>query len=37
VKASAHSRRTSLLVGALIGLIIGAILAVIADTRARPV
>ncbi len=35
VKASAHSRRTSLLVGALIGLILGAIAAIVADTRVR--
>ena len=34
VKASAHSRNTSLLVGALIGLILGAIAAVIADVRS---
>jgi uncharacterized protein involved in exopolysaccharide biosynthesis len=33
LKASAHSRRTSLLVGALIGLILGAIAAIVADTR----
>ena len=38
VKASAHSRRSSLLVGALIGLILGAIAAIVADLRAgRPV
>ena len=36
VKASAHSRRTSLLVGALIGLILGAIAAIVADTRGHP-
>ena len=35
-KASAHSRRSSLLISALIGLIIGAIVAIVADTRARP-
>jgi uncharacterized protein involved in exopolysaccharide biosynthesis len=35
LKASAHSRRSSLLIGALIGLIIGAIVAVVVDTRAR--
>jgi len=35
-KASAHSRRSSLLVGALIGLILGAIAAIVADTRLRP-
>ena len=34
VKASAHSRNTSLLVGALIGLILGAIAAIVADARA---
>jgi len=34
-KASAHSRRSSLLVGALIGLILGAIAAIVADTRVR--
>src|SRR3954454_17541337 len=38
VKASAHSRRSSLLVGALIGLILGAIVAIIVNTRTpRPV
>jgi capsular polysaccharide biosynthesis protein len=37
LKASAHSRNSSLLVGALIGLLLGAIVAVVADTRvARP-
>jgi uncharacterized protein involved in exopolysaccharide biosynthesis len=37
VKASAHSRNSSLLVGALIGLILGAIAAIVADARiARP-
>ena len=37
VKASAHSRNSSLLVGALIGLILGAIVAIVADGRiARP-
>jgi uncharacterized protein involved in exopolysaccharide biosynthesis len=37
VKASAHSRNSSLLFGALIGLILGAITAIVADTRiARP-
>ena len=35
LKASAHSRRSSLLIGALIGLIIGAIAAIFADTRVR--
>ncbi len=35
VKASAHSRNTSLLVGALIGLILGTIAAIVADTRPR--
>ena len=35
VKASAHSRNSSLLVGALIGLILGAIAAILADTRTR--
>jgi uncharacterized protein involved in exopolysaccharide biosynthesis len=36
-KASAHSRRSSLLVGALIGLLLGAIFAIVADDRlARP-
>ena len=35
VKASAHSRNTSLLVGALIGLILGLIAAIVADTRTR--
>jgi hypothetical protein len=35
LKASAHSRRSSLLIGALIGLIIGAIAAIVADTRVR--
>jgi uncharacterized protein involved in exopolysaccharide biosynthesis len=34
-RASAHSRRSSLLVGALIGLILGAIAAIVADTRVR--
>ena len=34
VKASAHSRRSSLLVGALIGLILGAIVAIIVDARS---
>ena len=34
-KASAHSRRNSLLIGALIGLILGAIAAIVADTRVR--
>jgi uncharacterized protein involved in exopolysaccharide biosynthesis len=32
-KASAHSRNSSLLIGALIGLILGAIVAIVADTR----
>ena len=36
VKASAHSRRSSLLVGALIGLILGAIVAIIVDARSAP-
>jgi uncharacterized protein involved in exopolysaccharide biosynthesis len=37
LKASAHSRNSSLLIGALIGLLLGAIVAVVADTRvARP-
>ena len=37
VKASAHSRNSSLLVGALIGLILGAIMAIVTDGRiARP-
>lgn len=36
VKASAHSRNTSLVVGALIGLILGLIAAIVVDTRARP-
>jgi hypothetical protein len=35
-KASAHSRRSSLLIGALIGLIAGAIVAIAVDTRLRP-
>ena len=36
-KASAHSRNSSLLIGALIGLILGAIVAIVVDTRiARP-
>jgi uncharacterized protein involved in exopolysaccharide biosynthesis len=35
VKASAHSRRSSLLIGALIGLIIGAVVAIAADSRVR--
>ena len=34
VKASAHSRNSSLLVGALIGLILGAIVAIVADARS---
>src|SRR2546428_9713615 len=34
LKASAHSRRSSLLIGALIGLILGAIAAIVVDTRA---
>jgi uncharacterized protein involved in exopolysaccharide biosynthesis len=33
VKASAHSRKSSILIGALIGLLIGAIVAVVGDTR----
>ncbi len=32
-KASAHSRNSSLLIGALIGLILGAIVAIVVDTR----
>jgi|tagenome__1003787_1003787.scaffolds.fasta_scaffold20752150_2 uncharacterized protein involved in exopolysaccharide biosynthesis len=36
VKASAHSRRSSLLVGALIGLILGAIVAIAVDRRVTP-
>jgi len=36
LKAAAHSRRSSLLIGALIGLILGAIAAIVVDTRARP-
>jgi hypothetical protein len=36
VKASAHSRNTSLFIGALIGLILGAIAAIVADARAAP-
>jgi uncharacterized protein involved in exopolysaccharide biosynthesis len=36
LKAAAHSRRSSLLIGALIGLIIGAIVAIVVDTRGRP-
>jgi uncharacterized protein involved in exopolysaccharide biosynthesis len=35
VKASAHSRNTSLIIGALIGLILGTIAAIVADTRTR--
>jgi uncharacterized protein involved in exopolysaccharide biosynthesis len=35
VKASAHSRSSSLLVGALIGLILGAVVAIVADSRVR--
>src|SRR5439155_17332754 len=35
-KSSAHSRRSSLLIGALIGLIVGAIVAIVADTRVSP-
>jgi uncharacterized protein involved in exopolysaccharide biosynthesis len=34
-KASAHSRRSSLLVGALIGLILAAIAAIVVDSRVR--
>ncbi len=34
-KASAHSRRSSLMIGALIGLILGAIAAIVFDTRLR--
>jgi hypothetical protein len=37
VKASAHSRRSSLLVGALIGLLLGVIVAIVADRRVKPV
>jgi uncharacterized protein involved in exopolysaccharide biosynthesis len=36
VKASAHSRNTSLIIGALIGLILGLVAAIVADNRARP-
>jgi uncharacterized protein involved in exopolysaccharide biosynthesis len=36
VKASAHSRNTSLIIGALIGLILGLVAAIVADTRALP-
>lgn len=36
VKAAAHSRKTSLVIGALVGLIVGAIVAIVADTRRRP-
>ena len=36
MKKSAHSRSTSLVVGALIGLILGAILAVAGEGRLRP-
>lgn len=35
VKASAHSRKSSLVVGALIGLILGAILAIVGEGRFR--
>jgi Skp family chaperone for outer membrane proteins len=35
VKASAHSRGTSLVIGAIIGLILGAIAAIVADGRRR--
>ncbi len=35
VKASAHSRSTSLFVGALIGLILGTVVAIVADSRRR--
>jgi hypothetical protein len=35
VKASAHSRSSSLLVGALIGLILGAIVSIVADAKTR--
>jgi hypothetical protein len=35
-RATAHSRRASLLVGALLGLIAGAIAAIVADTRRSP-
>jgi uncharacterized protein involved in exopolysaccharide biosynthesis len=35
VKASAHSKRTSLVVGALVGLILGGIAAIVYDGRAR--
>lgn len=35
VKASAHSRGTSTIIGAIIGLIVGAIVAVVADGRMR--
>jgi uncharacterized protein involved in exopolysaccharide biosynthesis len=33
VKASAHSRSSSLLIGALIGLLLGAVAAIVADSR----
>jgi uncharacterized protein involved in exopolysaccharide biosynthesis len=36
LKAAAHSRKSSLVIGALIGLIVGAIVAIVADTRRRP-
>ena len=36
VKSSAHSRSTSILVGALIGLLVGGIAAVVADGRVGP-
>jgi hypothetical protein len=36
VKAAAHSRSTSLVIGALIGLILGAIVAIAGETRLRP-
>jgi uncharacterized protein involved in exopolysaccharide biosynthesis len=36
LKASAHSRTTSLVIGALIGLIVGAIVAIAGESRLRP-
>jgi uncharacterized protein involved in exopolysaccharide biosynthesis len=35
VKTTARSRRTSIIVGAVIGLLIGAVAAVVVDARAR--
>ena len=37
LKASAHSKSTSLVIGALIGLILGAIVAIAGESRFRPV